>query len=266
MKNNADQIDIVEVLKKAETAARIAGGYLLQKLGSAQVKHQKDLNDDLLDVDLEAEHIILTTLRTETPDIGILSEESEPQEKYGNYWIIDPLDGSANFQHGSPLFGIAIALVINQITVAGIVYLPGRDEMFTAIQSKGAFLNEKRIHVSSTTTLDKAIAHLGDFAKGNDQQAISESVNDILTLSTTTYRVRMIGTAATDLAYVACGRADLLVNHATTPWDIEAGKLILLEAGGHATNKHINNRTLSIYSNGLIHQEAEILLYSQTHS
>lgn len=253
------------ILQIAETAAKEAGIYLLQKLGSAKIEYQKALHDDLLDADLEAERIILTRLQKETPEIGILSEEAGQKEAYKNYWIVDPLDGSANFQHGSPLFGVAIALVVDEITIGGVIYLPARNEMFTALKGQGAFLNGQPIHVSSTATLEKSIVHIGDFAKGHDTTAIYEQVKDITELATRIYRMRMIGTAATDLTYVACGRADLLVNHATTLWDIEAGKLILLEAGGKATARRIDNRTLAIYSNGIVHQEAEDLLFSKTH-
>lgn len=254
-----------DILRTAKTAAEEAGAYLLQKFGSAKIEYQKALNDDLLDADLEAERIILTRLQKETPEMGILSEEAGQKAVHRNYWIVDPLDGSANFQHGSPLFGVAIALVINEMTIGGVIYLPSQNEMFTAIKNQGAFLNGQPIHVSNTTTLAKSIVHIGDFAKGHDTTAIYEQVKDITELATRIYRMRMIGTAATDLAYVACGRADLLINHATTLWDIEAGKLILLEAGGKATTRRIDSRTLTIYSNNTVHQEAEDLLFSKIH-
>ncbi len=256
------QANFSAMLKVAEAAAKEAGVYLLQKIGSATIESEKALHDDLLDVDLEAERMILTRLQIETPDMGTLSEETGQKKAYQNYWIVDPLDGSANFQHGSPLFGIAIALVTNETTVEGVIHLPAQNETFTALKGQGAFLNGQRIYVSSTKTLAKSIVHMGDFAKGSNTAAIHAQAKDIAELAPRIYRMRMIGTAATDLAYLACGRADLLVNHTTTPWDIEAGKLILLEAGGKATIKRINNRTVSVYSNGVIHQEIEDLLYS----
>lgn len=265
-KISSSNTNLSDMLKIAEIATREAGVYLLQKLGSAKIEYQKALHDDLLDADLEAERIILSKLQKETPDIGILSEEAEQKAVHKNYWIVDPLDGSANFQHGSSLFGVAIALVMNEITRGGVIYLPAQNEMFTALKGRGAFLNGKPIHVSNTTTLEKSIVHVGDFAKGHDTAAIYNQVKDITELATRIYRMRMIGTAATDLTYVACGRADLLVNHATTSWDVEAGKLIVLEAGGKATTRRINKRTLAIYSNGIVHREAEDLLFSQTHS
>lgn len=264
MENVISRSDLPSILKVGEAAARAAGTYLRQKLGEAKVEYQKAAHDDLLDVDLEAERIILTQLRQKTPQLEILSEETAPQAEYKHYWIVDPLDGSANFQHGNPLFAIALALVLDQTTLASVVYIPMQDEMFTAIKDQGAFLNGKRIQVSNTSTIDEAIAHLGDFTKGNNSQTTHQYVSDILTLATKVSRVRMIGTAATDLAYVACGRADLLVDHATTPWDTEAGKMLLLEAGGKATTKQIGKRTVNIYSNGRIHQEVEDLFNTES--
>src|SRR5579885_1420429 len=165
MKKIQTTVDIPAIVKIAEGAAREAGAYLLQKLGAAKVEHRKSLRDDVLDADLQAEQLIVTRLRKELPHIGMLSEESGQEGEYDHYWIVDPLDGSANFQHGSPLFAIAIALVLNRVPQASIVYLPAQNEMFTAIQHQGAFLNGKRVHVSSTSTIEQAIIHVGDFSK-----------------------------------------------------------------------------------------------------
>jgi myo-inositol-1(or 4)-monophosphatase len=254
--------DIPKLLETAEAAAYEAGNYLIKKLGQAKIKDQKSSRDDLLDADLEAENIILTWLRKDTPDVGILSEEAGLEGSQETYWITDPLDGSANFQHGSPTFAIAIALVIEQVTRGSVIYLPTRNEMFTAIQNQGAYLNKESINVSTITHLEEAITHVGDIMKEGDPNITEARIEDVSKLLMHARRIRMIGTAATDLAYVACGRADILVNHATDPWDIEAGKLLVIEAGGKATTKqHHINGILSIYSNGIIHSEVEHLLF-----
>jgi myo-inositol-1(or 4)-monophosphatase len=257
------QSDLPRMMEIAETAIRRAGAYLVQKPGSATVEYQKSPFDDLLDVDLEAERIILTILREESPHLGILSEESGHKRTHNQYWIVDPLDGSANFQHGSPLFAISIALVTNGATTGGMIYLPTRDEMFVAMQDQGAYLNGTRIKVSTVATMSEAIAHVGDFRKNNDAQTIPERLKDASILAKQVRRIRMIGTAATDLAYVACGRAEILINYARHPWDIEAGKLLLLEAGGKVTTqRRHNDTTLAIYSNRSIHQSVVDLLIS----
>jgi myo-inositol-1(or 4)-monophosphatase len=259
---NTTIVDIPKLLETAEAAAYEAGNYLIKKLGQAKVKDQKSSRDDLLDTDLEAENIILTRLRKDTPDIGILSEEAGVEGNQETYWITDPLDGSANFQHGSPTFAIAIALVIEQVTVGSIIYLPTRNEMFTAIQNQGAYLNKEPISVSTIAHLEEAITHVGDIMKEGNPTITEARTEDITKLLMHARRIRMIGTAATDLAYVACGRADILVNHAADPWDIEAGKLLVIEAGGKATTKpHHIQGVLSIYSNGIIHSKVENLLF-----
>lgn len=261
MKKIQTTVDIPAIVKIAEGAAREAGGYLLQKLGAAKVERRKSLRDDVLDADLQAEQLIVTRLRKELPHIGMLSEESGQEGEYDHYWIIDPLDGSANFQHGSPLFGIAIALVTQQTPHIGVIYLPTRDEMFLAIQGQGAYLNNTRITVSEVAMLNEAIIHVGDFTKEGNLEIINEGLEDFSKLAKHTQRVRMIGTAAADLAYVACGRADALINYATTPWDIEAGKLLLLEAGGTvSTIQRPAVKPLSIYSNKHLHHIVKSLL------
>ena len=255
--------ELSTLLFKAKQAAIEVGDFLVQQIGQAKVQSQKSSRDDLLNVDLEAERIILTRLREISPEIGILSEETGLEENTDHYWIVDPLDGSANFQHGSPLFAVAIALIKNDTTILGIIYLPIKQEMFTAIRNQGAYLNDNRIEVSKIATLEKAMIHVGDIMKEGNSSITAGRLKDIAKLGMHVQRIRMIGTAATDLAYLASGRADALVNHARTPWDIEAGKLILLEAGGRMTSKEReNNEVLSVYSNGAIHHEMESLLFS----
>jgi myo-inositol-1(or 4)-monophosphatase len=135
--------------------------------------------------------------------------------------------------------------------------------MFLALLNQGAYLNNTPIRVSQTTRLDEAIVHIGDMMKEGNPRLTKDRVEEISQLLLRSRRVRMIGTAATDLAYVACGRADLLVNHSSAPWDREAGKLLLLEAGGKALTKlSRNNEKLSLYSNDFLHQEVENLLFS----
>src|SRR5579885_863174 len=195
MKKIQTTVDIPAIVKIAEGAAREAGAYLLQKLGAAKVEHRKSLRDDVLDADLQAEQLIVTRLRKELPHIGMLSEESGQEGAYEHYWIIDPLDGSANFQHGSPLFGIAIALVTHQTTQMGIIYLPTSNEMFIAIHGQGAYLNKARIAVSEVAALHEAIIHVGDFTKEGDLEIINEGLEDFSKVAKHAQRIRMIGTA-----------------------------------------------------------------------
>ena len=212
-------------------------------------------------MDLAAENIILTRLHRETPTLGTLSEEAGQQGNHEQYWLIDPLDGSANFQHGNPTFAVVLALVVNKMTVCSVIYLPMLHEIFTAIQHQGAYANGKRIATSQISSLDQAIIHAGDMMKEGRSEITNQRMQDLARLFTRARRIRMIGSAATDLAYLACGRADTLVNYAQKPWDREAGKLLLLEAGGTATEyQQPNGEKLFLYSNGLIHRHVEELL------
>lgn len=249
------------MLKIAEAAAREAGSFLLHKLGQGKIEQQKSSRDDLLDVDTAAEDILLKRLRQETPTFGTLSEEAGLAGNQKQHWIIDPLDGSANFQHGSPAFAIAIALVIENTTCGALIYVPAANELFTAIRHQGAYLNGKRIGVSAIATLAEAMVHVGDLMKEGKPAITHTRTQHLAKLLMQARRVRMIGTAATDLAYLSCGRADVLVNAAKNPWDVEAGKLLLLEAGGTVTTQRgSDDEILAIYSNGRLHDAVERLL------
>ncbi|HEV7237340.1 MAG TPA: inositol monophosphatase family protein, partial [Ktedonobacteraceae bacterium] len=219
------------------------------------VLRKKALRDALLDADLEAEKIIITILRSHS-DYDILSEET-PQVNTGNAyrWVVDPLDGSFNFQHGNPTYGVSISLLVDNVIELGVIYLPFYNEMFTAIRGRGAWLNEQPIHVSPIADLDDALVHVGDFTKDGDTRENEVRLNDIAHLADAVGRVRMIGTAAIDLAYIACGRADALVVHNALPWDIDMGRLLITEAGGTVEFKtDVAGKSLAICSNTSIHQ------------
>jgi myo-inositol-1(or 4)-monophosphatase len=249
---------LFKALEIAKKAAYDAGQFLQEKRGKVEVVGKKALRDDLLDVDLKAEEIIICRLRADFPEYGILSEKvGSANEDFPNRWIIDPLDGSYNFQHGNPTFAISISLAIDNETVAGVVYLPLQNEMFTAIRNHGAYLNDQRICVSGTSRLDDSIIHIGDFAKDGNVHDNKKRLKDLAHLANNVGRVRMIGTAATDLAFVACGRAEALVVHNALPWDVEVGCLLVTEAGGKVCSFQYDEsgRCLAICSNEHIHEQ-----------
>ncbi|EFH88074.1 inositol monophosphatase family protein [Ktedonobacter racemifer] len=256
--------EVPALIKIAEEASREAGRYLLEHLGQAQVQHRKAYKDDLLDVDLGSERIILSVLQREAPSIGVLSEEAGVLGRQDQYWTIDPVDGSANFQHGSPSFGIAIALIANQETVGGVIYLPTRNEIFTTIRGQGAYLNGEKISVSQVATVENALVHVGDLSSSRDPRVVEEGLKDFAAITAHVHRTRIVGSIVTELADVACGRADALVSRTSNPWDIEAGKLLVREAGGKITTI-TENRTkpLYLYSNGIIHDTFQNLFLEQ---
>lgn len=220
-------------LVTAREAARAAGAYLLAHQGTARIVRQKAPRDALLDADLAAEAIILERIQAAFPDHSILSEEDGT--KKGNdtrhCWIVDPLDGSANYQHGSPLFGVAIASAVDDISEVGIIYLPAFNEMYSALRGRGATCNGSSLQVAMPSSLSQAIIHMGDFAKTGKHRDNTSRVTDISALADAAGRVRMVGSAATDFAYIASGRADGLVMHGEQIWDRAAGHLLATEAG-----------------------------------
>lgn len=264
----ADQIDdytLQKALLVAQEVARKAGRRLRHKQPAVRVVAKKALRDELLDADLEAEKIILKTLREQFPDHEILSEETPYEKGSTPYrWVVDPLDGSFNFQHGSPTFAVSIGLLVNNAMQLGVVYLPFLNEMFTALRSQGAYCNGKPISVSSQSDLNKAIVHFGDFAKDGNSVNNNEQLTDMARLVQTVGRVRMIGTAATDLAYVACGRAEAFVVHNALPWDLDIGRLLVTEAGGQVSfHTSSTDNNLAICSNRHIHRHLITAIFGE---
>ncbi|HET9110331.1 MAG TPA: inositol monophosphatase family protein [Ktedonobacterales bacterium] len=230
-------LDLTRELAIAQQAVRVAGAYLLQRLGAAQPGKVKAARDIQLDVDLGAERILLEAIQAAFPGDQILSEEAEGSSSHthGRQWIVDPLDGSFNFQHGYPLFGSIIALQLDQVTAMGVIYLPTSDEMYTAVRGQGAFRNGSPLRISTTSSLSEAIVHVSDFSVSGDPIENQQRVQIMTTLASAVGRVRMGGTAAGDFAWLAAGWADGLVMYSTHPWDVEAGALLVEEAGGIVT-------------------------------
>jgi myo-inositol-1(or 4)-monophosphatase len=235
-------LDLSRELAVAQQAARTAGAYLLERRGAAQPGKAKAARDIQLDVDLGAERIVLGAIEAEFPDDQILSEEAGgASQAHGRLWIVDPLDGSFNFQHGYPLFGTIIALQVDQATTLGVIYLPTTDEMYTAVRGQGAFRNGSLLRASTTATLSEAIVHVSDFSVTGDPADNHQRLQIMSTLASAVGRVRMGGTAAGDFAWLAGGWTDGLVMYSTHPWDVEAGALLVEEAGGIVTRVRMSD-------------------------
>lgn len=249
--------DMSRELAVAQQAARTAGAYLLQRLGAAQPGKSKAARDIQLDVDLGAERIVLGAIREAFPDDAILSEEAGgAPEAGGRLWIVDPLDGSFNFQHGYPLFGTIIALQVDQATTVGVIYLPTTDDLYTTVRGQGAFRNGSALRVSATATLSEAIVHASDFSVTGDPADNHQRLQIMSTLASAVGRVRMGGTAAGDFAWLAGGWSDGLVMYSTHPWDVEAGALLVEEAGGIVTRVRMpDGHDAYVGGNHLLHED-----------
>ena len=253
--------DLRPTVALAEQATRIAGDYLLAHQDQTRIIMQKAPDDPLLDADLEAQRLILQTLQSGFPELGFLSEEAEDQ-RHGarDYWIIDPVDGSHNYLHKSTQFAVAIALVLDQHVQAGIISLPARKWMFSAIRGGGALCNGQPIQVSSTATLKQAMIHFGEFGRDNHGQIRTEQLQAFATLANQAQRIRLSGSSSCDLALLAFGAIDGFVMHMGNPWDIAAGELLLSEAGGHTSVHPIGGGSIRINSNTVLHSELVHLL------
>ncbi len=224
-------------LEKAEEAARLAGAHIIANLGRLKADEidSKQAADFVTRVDRESENMIVGLIKKSFPDHSFLAEESHHEKYVGGYrWIIDPLDGTTNFIHQYPVFAVSVALEHEGDIVIGTVYDPLRNEMFSAIQNEGAFLNGKPISVSGRSDRESSLVATGfPFRR-------KELIDDYLRLFRAVLLkvsdVRRAGSAALDLVHVASGRCDAFFELALSPWDIAAGSLIIKEAGGRITD------------------------------
>lgn len=216
-------------LEIAELAARKATVYLLGL--ATKVINSSEGKDIKLQADVESEQIIIDVLQAHF-DYPILTEEAGELKNFtmeGFYWIIDPIDGTLNFSRGVPLSCISIALYHKQKPVLGVVFDFNRDEMFTAIIGEGAWLNHKPIKVSSTFYRADAIIATGfPSLRSYDKASLDTFVAFIQDFK----KVRLFGSAALSLAYVACGRVDAYHEAGIRFWDVAAGLVLVQSAGG----------------------------------
>jgi myo-inositol-1(or 4)-monophosphatase len=181
-------------------------------------------------VDRQAEAEIIQILRTAYPDHAILAEETGAQKGNDFLWIIDPLDGTTNFLHGYPQFGVSIALQHKGRLEQAVVFDPHKNELYTATRGAGAQLNDRRIRVSPVTDLSYAL--LGTGFPFRQTQNLEVWINTLRELLPNVSGVRRAGSASLDLAHVACGRFDGFWEFGLSAWDMAAGCLLIQEAGG----------------------------------
>ena len=250
-----------ELRKVLFAAARAGRKELLKYYGKLKLVECKD-NDETNIVtvaDKEAEAAILRTIRRAFPGHGFLCEESGAGgTACAEYcWVIDPLDGTTNFAHGMPLFSISIGLQKSGETILGLVVDVFHDEWFYARRNGGAFLNNRRIHVSGAKTLGASLLITG-FPHGR-RKRIEHFMRVMGGMMMHSRNVLRLGSCAIDLCYVACGRADGFWQEGLQPWDFAAGNLIVEEAGGRVSTMADRPRTIEegdlVATNGRIHGE-----------
>jgi myo-inositol-1(or 4)-monophosphatase len=254
----------------AEEIAREAGA-LLREFYAKGVETEYKGDVDLVTVaDRTSEALIRERLTKAFPEHGIYGEEGTRDQMESEFrWYVDPLDGTTNFAHGFPAFcvvlglerrGAGLAADADGEMVAGVIYDPLRDEMFLAERGKGAFLNGRPIHVSKTRKLQEALTATGF---PSQKRHASPNIHLYQQITLRSHGVRRAGSAALDLAYVACGRLDGFWEFNLNPWDTSAGYLLVEEAGGRVTHFDGGKFTLdsreTLATNGLIAREMEHL-------
>jgi myo-inositol-1(or 4)-monophosphatase len=250
-------------LDVAMAAARLAGSYQLQRFAlplDIDLKGDKNL---VTEVDRESERLIVGHILSQYPDHTIVAEEGEyPKGSSSFRWIIDPLDGTTNYAHGFPWFCVSIGLEFEGEMVAGVIYNPVYDELFTACKGGGSWMNGRNIHVSARAPLASALLGTGfPYDCATDP---ANNFDNFIVFQKAARGIRRAGAAALDLAYVAAGRLEGFWELKLKPWDVAAGFLMVREAGGQVTTFDgsaydvANNRIVA--SNGLIHREMIALL------
>lgn len=250
------------LLNFAIQIAREAGGILIDRLGRALQVFQKGDIDLVTEADLASEKLLIERINSHYPRHGILAEESGASEGVGAVpgegewrWIIDPLDGTTNYAHGYPCFCVSIGVERAGRIEMGVVYDPTRDELFAAERGRGATMNERRVRVSAVEDLNRAMLCTGFPYNVRERP---DFARDFTNFTLQAQAVRRDGSAALDLAYVACGRFDGFWENGLNPWDVAAGVLLIEEAGGRVTD--FRGGPLDIYtpkvlaSNGLLHE------------
>jgi len=261
---------VAEFVGIAETIAREAGALLREFYHRGVTTEYKGDVDLVTEADRASEALIVARLKEMLPSHGVYGEEGTRQGLENEFrWYIDPLDGTTNFAHGFPAFCVVMGcerrvpgLAADQDgeMVAGVIYDPLRDEMFSAERGGGAKLNGKAIHVSKAKLLQESLIATGF---PSHKRHLNPNVHFYQEFTLRSHGVRRAGSAALDLAYVACGRLDGYWEFKLNPWDTSAGYLLVEEAGGVVT--HFDGGTFTLDSrevfatNGLIHQEMKDL-------
>jgi myo-inositol-1(or 4)-monophosphatase len=245
-----------------ETAVEIAreAGALLAHHFERRVAFELKGDFDLVTVaDRASEKLIVERLRAHFPSHGIMAEEGGGHESPSEYrWFVDPLDGTTNFAHSFPMFNVTLALARAGEMIAGVVYDPIRQELFTAERGGGAWLNNRRIRVSTIQRLEDSLACTG-FPSRNRSQSVN--IHFYYQLAMATHGVRRTGSAALDLAYLACGRLDFFWEFGLSPWDMAAGTLLVEEAQGRVSDMNGAPHSVTasdhlLADNGALHQQA----------
>jgi len=244
-----------------ETAVEIAreAGALLANFFERRVAFETKGEFDLVtEADRASERLVVERLRTHFPSHSIVAEEGGGHEGSSEYrWFVDPLDGTTNFAHSFPVFGVTLGLERAGEMIAGVVFDPTRQEMFTAERGSGAYLNNRRIRVSGARRLSGSLGSTGFPSRKRHHNV---NIHFYYQLAMASHGVRRTGSAALDLSYVASGRLDFFWEFGLKPWDVAAGVLLVSEAGGRVSEMRGGAHSVTdsddlLADNGALHDE-----------
>ena len=250
-----NQSDYVSV---AAEIAREAGAVIEHYCERRPDIEYKGASDLVTAADRASEKLVVEKLRARFPHHGIIGEEGSNFDSDADYcWYVDPVDGTTNFAHGYPLFNVSLGLAYNGEVIAGVVYDPIHKECFAAEKGSGAYLNNRKIHVSSVNGIKEGLFATG-FPSARRPE-VGLNLYFFHQVSMLTHGVRRAGSAALDLCFVACGRLDGFWEFGLNSWDAAAGILMITEAGGTVSDMRGGRYTLGgvdlAVTNGLVHDE-----------
>lgn len=246
-----------------EAGTLIRAAHDRRELGIAEFRRKGPI-DLVTEVDLAAEAAVREVLAREQPGVPVLAEEGGGARQAATRWIVDPLDGTTNFVHGFPAFAVSLALQVDGALVAACTYDPLRDELYAAAPGTGAWMDDRRLRVSSTPTLADSLLLTG-FPYDRRERA-EYYLRFVRAAIEATQGIRRAGAASLDFAHVAAGRADGFWEFGLRPWDVAAGSLLVEEAGGRVTDMEGGpldlDRPRLLATNGLIHEALSQMLRS----
>ncbi len=248
----------MQFLETAVDIAREAGALLANYFERRVAFELKGEFDLVTEADRASEKLVVERLRSYFPSHTVVAEEGGGTDQSSEYrWFVDPLDGTTNFAHSFPFFNVTLGLERAGEMIAGVIYDPLRQEMFTAERGAGAYLNNRRLHASPTKRLADSLASTGFPSR---KRHYNVNIHFYYQLAMASHGVRRTGSAALDLAYVASGRLDFFWEFGLKPWDMAAGVLLVQEAGGRVSDMRGVPHSVTasehlLASNGLFHEE-----------